>query len=260
MKLKMLSLLFLLTGMFFDSPAQAYQEGEFLKFRIHYFFVNAGYATLKLEKTVLAGKPVYHAIGKGKSSSFSALVMKINDVYESYFDEQNRPLRFIRNIQEGNYRKNVEYIFHHDTRTLQVIDKLRNEVKTFKVPPGIQDLVSVYYAMRNVDTSQLKPGDFISQDIFFDEKVHHFKMKILGREIIKTKFGYTRALVLRPYVVADRVFREEESLTVWVSDDENKIPLLIEAKLLVGSIKADLVKYKNLKYPIRFTKHRSDWE
>jgi len=240
------------------SRAQAYQDGEFLKFRIHYFFVNAGYATLKLEEENWNGKKVYHAIGEGKSSSFSSIVMKVNDLYESYFDEQNRPLRFIRKIEEGNYKKDVEYIFNHDNHTLQVIDKLRNEVKMFKVPADIQDLVSVYYAMRNVDTSQLKAGDFVEQNIFFDEEVHPFRMKILGREYIKTKWGYTRTLVLRPYVVADRVFREEESLTVWVTDDENKIPVLIEAKLLVGSIKATLTKYKNLKYPIEFSKKPLD--
>jgi len=120
----------------------------------------------------------------------------------------------------------------------------------------VQDMLSVYYAMRNVDTSNLKPGDFIEQNIFFDYELYPFRMKIIGREVIKTKFGYIKTLVLRPYVVADRVFREEESLTIWVSDDENKIPLLIEAKLLVGSIKASLVKYKNLKYPIKFSKKR----
>jgi len=234
--------------------AQAYKDGEFLKFRIHYFFVNAGYATLRLDSLHMNGRPVYHAVGLGRSSSLSALVMRVNDRYESYFDLQNRPLRFIRNIEEGTYRKNVEFIFHHDRHTLQVIDKLRNKVKTFKVPADVQDMVSVYYAMRNVDTSKLKAGDFIEQNIFFDDELYPFRMKILGREVIKTKFGYIKALILRPYVVADRVFKEEESLTIWVSDDENKIPLLIEAKLLVGSIKASLVKYKNLKYPIRFSK------
>ncbi len=237
--------------------SQAYQSGEYLRYKIHYFFLNAGYATIKLEKKKINGKDVYHAIGTGKSSSFSSLVMKINDRYETFFDENNRPLRFIRNIHEGNYKKNVEFIFHHDSNTLQVIDKLNQNVRKFQVPPDVQDMFSAYYALRNIDTSKLKKGDFISQNLFFDYELYPFKMKILGREVIKTKFGYIKALVLRPYVQAERVFKEKESLTVWVSDDENKIPLRIEAKLLVGSIKADLVEFKNLKYPIRFKKKRS---
>jgi hypothetical protein len=104
-----------------------------------------------------------------------------------------------------------------------------------------------------VDASRLKKGDVIDQDLFFDNELFHFRMKVLGREIIHTPFGWIRTIVLRPYVQADRVFKEEESLTVWVSDDKNKIPVRIKAKLLVGAIKADLVNYKNLKYPIRFT-------
>lgn len=137
---------------------------------------------------------------------------------------------------------------------VQVIDKLNNTVQRFYVPTGIQDMLSAYYALRNIDTSKLKKGDYIKQDLFFDNEVYHFKMKILGRQILNTKFGKIRTLVLRPYVQSGRVFKEEESLTVWVSDDQNKIPLRIKAKLLVGSIKADLIEYKNLKYPLAIVK------
>ncbi len=232
--------------------SQAYRDGEFLKYRIHYFFLNAGYATLSLHETQMNGQHVFHAVGLGKSSSLSSLVMSIDDRYETFFDDQNRPLRFIRHIREGNYHKNVEFLFHHDQNLLQVIDHLRNKVKTFRVPAGIQDMLSVYYKLRNVDTSNLKEGDFIAEDLFFDNEIYHFKMKILGRETIKTEFGKIKTIILRPYVQAERVFKEQESLTVWVTDDQNKIPVRIEAKLLVGSIKADLIAYRGLKYPIHF--------
>ncbi len=232
--------------------AQAYKDGEFLKYRIHYFFFNAGYATLQLKEENMGGRKVFHAIGKGYSSSVSSMVMDIDDLYETWFDEQNRPQRFIRHIKEGNYHKHVEYIFHHEQNMLQVIDHLKVKVNKFKIPDGIQDMLSAYYALRNIDTSRLKKGDFIEQDLFFDGEVFHFKMKILGRKIISTRFGKIKTLVLRPYVQSGRVFKEDESLTVWVSDDENKIPIRIKAKILVGSIKADLIEFKNLKYPIHF--------
>ncbi len=244
--------LFLLIGILAGLRAQAYRGGEFLRYRIHYFFLNAGYATLSLHESQMNGKHVFHAVGLGKTSVLSSLVMDVNDRYETYFDDRNRPLRFIRHIREGNYHKNVEFIFHHDQNLLQVIDHLRNNVKSYHVPPGIQDMLSVYYKLRNVDTSKLKKGDFISEDLFFDNEIYHFKMKILGRQTINTKFGKIRTIVLRPYVQAERVFKEQESLTVWVTDDENKIPVRIRAKLLVGSIKADLVEYRGLKYPIHF--------
>jgi len=232
---------------------QAYRDGEYLKYKVHYFFINAGYASLGVEETHLNGQPVFHATGLGKSTALSSLVMDVDDRYESYFDRQNRPLKFIRKVHEGDYRKDVELDFDHQRHLVKVIDKLHHEVQWFHVPEGVQDMLSSYYALRNVDASRLKKGDFIDQDLFFDNELYHFRMKVLGRETIRTKYGWIRTIVLRPYVQAERVFKEEESLTVWVSDDENKIPLRIKAKLLVGSIKADLVEYRNLKYPIHFS-------
>ena len=90
--------------------------------------------------------------------------------------------------------------------------------------------------------------------MFFDQEVYKFKLKLLGREEIKTKFGKVKTLKFRPYVQSGRVFKEEESLTLWVSDDENKIPVKIQASLLVGSLKAELIEYKGLKNTTTFRK------
>jgi hypothetical protein len=83
--------------------------------------------------------------------------------------------------------------------------------------------------------------------MFFDKENFDFKLKFLGREIIDTKFGKVASLKFRPYVQSGRVFKEQESLTVWISDDKNKIPVRLQADLAVGSIKADLEAYKGLK-------------
>jgi hypothetical protein len=90
--------------------------------------------------------------------------------------------------------------------------------------------------------------------MFFDEENYEFKLKFLGRETIKTEFGKINTLIFRPYVMAGRVFKEQESLTLWVSEDENKIPLRIKADLAVGSLRADLESFKGLKHamPIIF--------
>ena len=61
-------------------------------------------------------------------------------------------------------------------------------------------------------------------------------------------------MIFRPYVQAGRVFKEEESLTVWISDDENKVPLRIKASLAVGSLKADLEEVKGLSHPLKVIK------
>ena len=85
--------------------------------------------------------------------------------------------------------------------------------------------------------------------MFFDEENYKFRLKFLGRETVKTEFGKVKALMFRPYVMAGRVFKEQESLTLWVSADENKIPLKIKADLRVGSLRAELESFKGLKHP-----------
>jgi hypothetical protein len=102
-----------------------------------------------------------------------------------------------------------------------------------------------------MDISKLKVGDEVSLDMFFDEENYGFKLKYLGSENIKTPFGKVNTLKFRPYVMAGRVFKEEESLTLWISNDKNKIPLKIKADIAVGSLRADLESFKGLKHPFK---------
>ena len=123
---------------------------------------------------------------------------------------------------------------------------------TAQTKPNIQDMVSTFYYLRNnIDTKNLKVGDEVKLDMFFDEENYGFKLKYLGRENLDTKFGEVDALIFRPYVMAGRVFKEEESLTLWVSNDKNKIPLRIKADLAVGSLRADLEAFKGLKHQFK---------
>ena len=114
----------------------------------------------------------------------------------------------------------------------------------------MQDLISAFYYLRNFyDTSSLKEGEDIYLNMFFDQENYLFKLRFLGRETIETAFGKVRCLKLRPFVQSSRVFSEQESVTLWVSDDQNKIPLKIRADLRVGSIDCDLDRFKNLQHP-----------
>jgi hypothetical protein len=90
-------------------------------------------------------------------------------------------------------------------------------------------------------------GESIAIDMFFDGETTKFKLKFIGREDIDTKFGKIPTMVFRPLVQSGRVFKEQESLTVWISDDNNKLPIRIKAELAIGSIKADLDGFKGLK-------------
>ena len=230
---------------------RAFDVGEWFKFRIHYGIVNAGYATLEVKEDVKNNKKVFHAIGRGYTTGMTKLFFKVDDDYESFFDkETGNPYQYIRKIDEGGYKKNQEGFFNQTNDKILVKDyKNRNE-KTFPVPNNVQDILSTFYYLRNHPTiDKLKIGESISIDMFFDEETTKFKLKFIGKEDLETKFGTVPTMIFRPYVQAGRVFKEQESLTVWISDDDNKMPLRIKASLVVGSIKADLDGFKGLKYP-----------
>jgi hypothetical protein len=237
----------------------AFQEGEWFKFRMSYSgWLKAGNATLAVKETNLDGKEVYHVVGKGWTTGPVKWFFKVKDRYESYFDaETGLPYKFIRKIDEGGHTKNIEIAFNQEARKAEVNNKKRKKVSTVVTEADVQDMVSAFYYLRNnYETDKIEKDDEVKLNMFFDEENYVFRLKFLGRETIKTKFGLVKTLKFRPYVMAGRVFKEQESLTLWVSADENKIPLKIKAELAVGSLRAELEAFKGLKhsFEIQFDK------
>ena len=142
--------------------------------------------------------------------------------------------------------------FNQETNRILVKDYKNKREDTFLFADNTQDIMSTFYYLRNhPNIDKLKVGESVSIDMFFDNESTKFKLKFIGNEDIETKFGIVPAMIFRPLVQSGRVFKEEESLTVWISDDDNKIPLRIKANLAVGSIKADLDGFKGLKYSFK---------
>ncbi|MCF7566957.1 DUF3108 domain-containing protein [Sabulilitoribacter arenilitoris] len=239
----------------FSQQESAFTEGEWFKFKMSYSgFLKAGNATLTVKDTKLNDKEVYHVVGKGWTTGMIKWFFKVKDRYESYFDKQTiMPYKFIRNIDEGGHTKDIEIEFDQKNNKAYVNNKKHKTKKVIDTKPNIQDMVSTYYYLRNsIDITALKIGDEFKIDMFFDEESYGFKLQYLGEEIIKMENDQkVEALIFRPYVMAGRVFKEEESLTLWVSKDKNKVPLRIKADLAVGSLRADLEAYKGLKHPFR---------
>lgn len=234
----------------------AFTTGEYFKFRIHYGVVNAGYASLEVKEALRNGKKIHHVVGKGYTTGMTKFFFKVDDTYESYFDKvTSKPYQHLRKIDEGGYEKHQEAFFQQASNTVTVKDRKKNKEKTYSVPEKVQDVVSAFYYLRNHPAiNTMKVNEYISLDMFFDDEVIKFKLKYIGKEDLKTKFGTVSTMVFRPMVQSGRVFKEEESLTVWVSDDENKIPLRIKASLAVGSLKADLESYRGLAHPFTVKK------
>lgn len=251
---KIIILLLFVTTVSFDSQKEdAFDVGEWFKFRIHYGILNAGYATVEIKEAQLNNKKVFHVIGKGYTTGMSRFFFKVDDLYESYFDKETGiPYQFVRKIDEGGYMKNQEGFFSHTENKILVKDYKNKTQKTLEIPKNSQDILSTFYYLRNhPNIDKLVPGESVSIDMFFDDETTKFKLKFLGRENIATKFGIISTMIFRPLVQSGRVFKEEESLTVWVSDDNNKLPIRIKASLAVGSIKADLDSFKGLKHSFK---------
>ena len=253
-KILLIVLTFILTNSSFAQTESAFEKGEWFKFKMSYSgWMKAGEATLKVNEDVIDGKPVYHVVGKGKTTGAIGWFFKVKDRYESYFDKEKLiPYRFIRDIDEGGHTKNIEIEFDQINKKAHVFNVKHDSRKIIDTKPNVQDMVSTFYYLRNnVDVSTLKIDDEIRTDMFFDGENYGFKIKYLGKETIRTEFGKVECLVFRPYVMAGRVFKEEESLTLWVSADDNRIPLRMKADLAIGSLRADLEAFRGLKHQFK---------
>lgn len=238
----------------FAQTESAFDKGEWFKFKMSYSgWMKAGEATLKVNEDVLDGKPVFHVVGKGKTTGAISWFFKVKDRYESYFDKEKLiPYRFIRDIDEGGHTKNIEINFDQKNQKAHVYNIKHNSKKIIDTKPNVQDMVSTFYYLRNnLDVDKLKVDDEIRTDMFFDGENYGFKIKYLGKETLRTEFGKVECLVFRPYVMAGRVFKEEESLTLWVSADQNRIPIRMKADLAIGSLRADLEAFKGLKHQFK---------
>lgn len=251
-KIVALLILFISTNSFVTQDS-AFTTGEWFKLRIHYGLVNAGYATLEIKETTRNNKKAHYVVGKGWTTGMAKLFFKVEDHYQSIFDkETGKPYQFLRKIDEGGYTKHQEGFFNQENNTVLVKDYKKDTQKTFSVPEKVQDIVSSFYYLRNYPgIEKMKVGESVSIDMFFDDETTKFKLKFIGREDINTKFGTISCMMFRPYVQAGRVFKEEESLTVWISDDDNRIPIRLKASLAVGSLKADLEAFKGLKHSFK---------
>jgi hypothetical protein len=225
----------------------SFKAGESITFKVYYnlgkLFVGAGEAVFSCQLEKLNGKDVYHVVGDGKTFRTYDWFFKVRDKYESFIDTATmEPLHFIRNVNEGGYKIYNNVTFNHTQNTATSTNG------TFKTPPCVQDVISTIYYARNIDFDKYKPGDKIPFNMFLDDKVYNIYIRYIGKETVETRFGKFRAIKFAPLLIEGTMFEGGEKMTVWVSDDANKVPLRVDSPISVGSIKVDMVAYKNLRF------------
>ncbi|WP_027376386.1 DUF3108 domain-containing protein [Kaistella palustris] len=229
------------------------KSGEVLNYRIHYGILNAGTATLTTLKTTFQGKPHFYVKGYGRTTGAVRAFFKVEDNYESFINYNTAlPSFYVRNVKEGGYTQHLQTVFNQDNQTLILTDKEKNTSKVVKTVKNVQDMLSAFYYLRSLEPGELKVGTVKKLDVWIDDELFPFQLKVVGTENVSTKFGTINCLKIIPQVISGRVFKDKEGVTLWVSNDRNLIPISIKAELAVGSLKASLDSYRNVKYPLQF--------
>lgn len=233
-----------------QNNSHSFKHGEFLKYKIQYGLLNAGFATVELENPDKNNDSLFHSVGLGWSTGMVGFLFPVSDRYESYFTASDlKPKHFIRKVNEGGYTQDKEIFFDFNSHQAKEINHKKGTEKSFFIQNNVQDMISSFYYMRDIDFEVLGEKDSISVNMFFDGKMNPIKLIVLGRETIKSNFGKIKTIKVRPLVLKGRVFKDEENVTLWISDDLNKIPIKIKASLLVGAAKAELIEYNGLVHP-----------
>jgi Protein of unknown function (DUF3108) len=224
-------------------------SGERITFKVFYnvigIYVDAGSAQFSINKDKYNNKGVYHVIGDGFSNPSYDWIFKVRDRYETYIDTISlKPYKFIRNVEEGGYKKYENVIFNPEAGTAV------STRGVFKVPPCVQDVLSAVYYARNIDYKKYNAGDKIPFSMFIDDEVNNLFIRYMGKEVIKTRYGKFNAILLKPLLIKGTIFEGGEKMSVWVSDDQNHIPLRIESPISIGSVKVDMMGYQNLRFPL----------
>jgi hypothetical protein len=222
---------------------KAFKRGEQLNYRIHYGILDAGVATIKVlnENTSVGGRDSYHVLGTGNSTGAFNFFFKVQDKYESYIDEKSMcSLIFSRHVDEGGFR------FTQDQTYDQEYHKVNSNGKDFNIPAYVQDMLSSFYYARTFDYSNEKPGKIDSVTTFVDNETWTLRIKFIKRDTLDSDIGKVRCMVFEPMVQKGRIFKHDDDLQVWISDDRNHVPIRAQANILVGSIKLDLESYSGL--------------
>lgn len=234
----------------------AFREGEKLSFRGYYnwgfIWVAAGEVNLSVEKTKYQNKEAYKFYGTGKNLKAFDWFFKLRDTLTCYTEIKSlSPFYFDRRTHEAKYKAHHEYWFNDkDSTIFSKINKREKPVKldTLKNKACTFDILSIAYYVRNLNFSKYKKGDKIPISMLIDNEIHSLYIRYRGIDIIKTKSGERfECLKFSPLLVEGTMFKGGEDMTVWLSNDDNRLPIMVEAKVLVGSVKGVLDSYEGLR-------------
>ena len=232
-----------------------FKAGEEVVYKLYYnwgfMWVAAGEATFRVKES---GNQ-FHYIVDGRTYKSYDWAFKVRDKIESYVDKTSLlPTRSIRDISEGKYQLYENVTFDQENNSAKYV-RGKTKEKTWKenheVSECIHDLLSAMYFARNINFSTMPKQQSFPVKIFLDREEYPIKVKSNGKVAEKKikGMGTYNTVELSLSLIAGEVFKEGDEMKIWVSDDDNRVPLMIETPIAVGSVMVVLKSYKGLKYP-----------
>jgi hypothetical protein len=224
-----------------------FKVGEQLNYKLKYGFFTAAEANLRVEECTrkFDGHPAFHIVADGKTAGAFDVFYKVRNRYETYVDQNTLlPYFYTENRHEASYRHSDNVTFDHGD------DKIKAAKGVFPYKGKVFDFLSAYYFSRSIDVSKIKIGDTFDLKYFLEDGVHTLSITYVGKEKVESDLGTFNCLKFNPTIIPGRVFRKDSKLYLWITDDNNRIPLKAHVELVVGSITMDLTSVKDLKYPL----------
>ena len=225
----------------------AFTVGEKLTFDISFGPITAGQAIMSIpDYRYVNGRKTFETRVEAASASGFDWFFKVRDRYETYMDVEGIfPWRFEQHVREGTYSRDYNAFFDPETKTAETSDGQK-----FDTPQYVHDIVSAFYYVRTLDMTHSRKGDVIRMENFFDGKTHPLDVRVLGHQQVETDAGTFECSVIEPMVVEGGLFKSEGSIKIWLTDDENHLPVKMSSKILIGEIEAKLTKYEGVRGPL----------
>lgn len=249
-----IALLFVSLPLLFASgqaKVKPFKAGEELRFRAYYHSwvgnMTAGYATMRVGYAMqnVSGSPAYHVKMEGNSTKAFNWFFQVTERFETWLGKDDlMPLKYSRRSREGKFKKDEDYTFDRK-RGVATSTRARTPIS-----PKTHDIISALFYARSLDFSRAKKGQIFPIEFIYDDEISTSHIRFEGRDTIQLSSGKYACLVLRPSVLKGNVFDEDYPMTVWVSDDANKLPLLAESKVIVGTVRLELIGFQNLAHPL----------
>lgn len=210
--------------------------GEKLVFSVQYSLVKAGDATLEIRNIAdIDGRPCYRIISDARTNKFFSAFFKVRDRFESYIDTTELySVRYEKHVREGRFKRDESVLFDQAEHTAMYNDRV------VPIAPRTQDVLSALYYIR---TLPLEVGQAITLANHTDGKNYPLVVKVHRRETVTVDAGTFDCLVVEPILRGPAIFSQKGRLTVWITDDRYKMPVLMKSKVIIGHVSAVLTEF-----------------